>query len=443
MIEAGPYIKHVYGDEVSVILKSNYAGWLSFAIHTTISWPKSDVALEYDGNWYILKGIDVEDGRQVSGPCLLVPYGSVQNKKNTVLNTFKFVSMLGWFHGGVVDIEDYISGTRPIVYSGRPILGVTTGYGEHSFCCNYMPIIPNENTRKALAYWREGMKLQYLHDGYSFLSFYKVIESQFKNGKSKGNWITAAITTLSDKAKKRVDELGEQGVDVSSHIFKSGRCAIAHATDGEVRVDPDSVDDKRRLYKDKDVIVALARKYIKEELGIPTALDLLSSRNALIPLRKYISSEHINVLETGGSVLKKRLGLNETQVAISIWPNPPIKGFEKLSLKVIKACDGIMQVEATTKNKMITLTYYFDFMNKKVHTAIDESNLNTSVVPPELEISFLQYFKAVICNKVIELQLDSGEILTCEVVIPTNVDIGRTLQRVEARINELTIIQQA
>ncbi|EPY9864399.1 methylamine utilization protein MauJ [Vibrio cholerae] len=443
MIEAGPYIKHVYGDGVSVILKSKYAGWLSFAIHTTIAWPKSDVALDYDGDWYILKGIDVEDGRQVNGPCLLVPYLSSKDRNEKIKSTFKFVSMLGWFEGGVVDIEDYIYGTRPILYSGKPILGVTTGFGEHSFCCNYMPIIPDENTRKALAYWREGMKLQYLHDGYSFLSFYKVIESQFKKGKSKGNWITAALTTLSDKAKERVDELAEQGVDVGSHIFKSGRCAIAHATDGEERVDPDSIDDKWRLSKDKYVIVALARKYIKEELGVPTALDLLSSRNALIPLRKYISPEHFNVLEAGGSVLKKKLGLKEKHVSVSIWPNDPIKGLEKLFLEVVRACDGIVQIEATTKDDMLTLTYYFDFKNKSVHTALNKSGFKASEISPELEISYLKYFRAVICNKTIELQLDSGEVLTCEVVIPTNVDIGRTLEGVEARINELTAISEA
>ncbi|WP_404942972.1 methylamine utilization protein MauJ, partial [Pseudomonas brassicacearum] len=52
-----------------------------------------------------------------------------------------------------------------------------------------MPIIDQENIRKALAFWREGKRLDKVHDSYAFLSFYKVIESQFSEGKKKVTWI--------------------------------------------------------------------------------------------------------------------------------------------------------------------------------------------------------------------------------------------------------------
>ena len=68
--------------------------------------------------------------------------------------------------------------------------------GTKSFSCNHMPIIEQESVRKALAFWREGKRLDEVHDSYAFLSFYKVIESQFSDGKAKADWITANIEKL-------------------------------------------------------------------------------------------------------------------------------------------------------------------------------------------------------------------------------------------------------
>lgn len=119
MKECGAYIEHRFGKEVEDLLRQRSAGWLSFAIQTTIPWPQDDVAIKYDECWYILKGVEATSSH---GPCLILQCHSKEDRKQKVQKAYLFVSMLGWFKGGTVDVESYISGTHPILYGGRPIL---------------------------------------------------------------------------------------------------------------------------------------------------------------------------------------------------------------------------------------------------------------------------------------------------------------------------------
>jgi hypothetical protein len=190
-----------------------------------------------------------------------------------------------------------------------------------------MPVIQNDNTRRALAFWREGLRLAHIHDGYSFLSFYKVIESQFVRGKDKGNWINEAITTLTGKAGERVSELQAQQIDAGKHIFESGCCAVAHASlDGEL-VAPDIPEDRIRIAKDLEVIEELARKYIHEELQVPTDMDVYDNRDMLEPLYPYLDPAHIEELKRGGSVLRKKLAINGLRVSVNSWARKPPESF--------------------------------------------------------------------------------------------------------------------
>lgn len=434
MKEAGPYIEHRFDQGVEDILKNRGVGWLSFAIHTSIAWPQDDVALNYEGCWYILKGVDPSKNH---GACLLVQYDSEEDKKLKVKKTYLFASILGWFKGGVVDVENYISSSHPCIYGGSTILGLTTQAGTKNFSCNYMPVISSDKTRKALAYWREGIKLRNLHEGYSFLSFYKVIESQFTKGREKGNWITNAIPELTNTAKERVDELQNAKIDVSTHIFVSGRCAVAHATEGEENIDPDSVEDKLRLHKDMPIIIALARKYISEVLCVPTQLELLDLRDSLLPLKEIISHSHLQELKQGGSILRRKLELNKQIVSIAIWPDKPMPQLEKLRLEVIRAHNGIAHIYATSNNESLKLAFCLDFVNGKAHTNLEGSIIKANSTP-EQEVAYLEFTKNVICNQTIELHLESKEIITCEVVIPVNIDIGNSVRAIDSRIKELS-----
>lgn len=435
MIEPGPYIEHIFDEDVQPLYRQ-HRNWLTCSVHFSIAWPKKDVAITYDDTQFFLRGLKQLEENNV--PCISVRLLEDEDKFETLNKVYKFASILGWYNRGFVDISGYMTSSHPILYdAGGRIFAPTMQYEKYGFSCNYMPIIDDELTRKALAFWREGLKLEEVHKGYSFLSFYKVIESQFTKGRAKADWITKAIPTLTERALARVQELENKGVDVSKHVFASGRCAVAHASVGGKIIDPDIPEDKEQIAKDLDIIKGLAKKFIRENLGVPDRMDIFNNRNSLEPLNDYIDKEHLKTLKEGGSVLKKRLGLNGIKIAVNQWPMPTIKGLEDLSLSVNSAHNGIVILAAASQSKVV-LTFALDFINGKAHTQLESSGFdNTAPNHPANEIAFLNYQKAVIGNGLIELSFPNGNKVDCEVVIPMNIDIGRSFEAIDERIREL------
>jgi hypothetical protein len=183
----------------------------------------------------------------MSGSAITMRCGPDQANE-VIAKVYRFASALGWFKRGYVDVRRYVTGSHPILYSEPHSTTVLAG-GPDGFDCNYLPLIQDDQTRRALAFWREGSRLRHLHAGYAFLSFFKVLESQFKTTSQRVDWITAPITKLDGDAAKRVQELSTERGDVGKHIYESGRCAIAHAQFSDGRGDPDVPEDRTRLAK--------------------------------------------------------------------------------------------------------------------------------------------------------------------------------------------------
>lgn len=433
----GPYIPHLFGEPVTELYR-NHRGWLTAAVHCSIAWPERDVMVRYDGDDYFLRGLKQGDDRRAD-PCISMRCDGTQVHA-TLNKVYRFSSILGWFLRGYVDVTGYVTGSHPVLYgSGRQPYMTTMAGGPHGFNCNYMPVIRDDKTRRALAFWREGLRLHSIHDGYSFLSFYKVIESQFGKGKAKADWINQAIPTLDDEAGKRVQELLAQGLDVGSHIFESGRCAVAHASFDDDRGDPDIPEDRIRIGKDLSIIRALAKKYIAEVLGVPDEMDVHERRNRLLPIYVYLAPQHIEELQRGGSVSRRKLGLNGLHVAVNRWPDPPPEPFRDLTLSVVAAHDGVVTLRASSDAAKLVLAFDLDFLEGKAHTDIEGSGFVHPSLSGTLEgaVAVIEYQKAVIGNGIIEVCLPNGEKFDCEVVIPVNVDIGRTFEAMDKEIAAL------
>lgn len=185
-----PYVPHLFGEAAQEKLKSRY-GWLTAGVASSIAWPQDDVWALYDGHEYVLRG--TKSGEDKRPPCISTP--SHQREVDAAMTrVYLFASVLGWFKGGHVDVTGHIWGSGPILYGSRDTF-TTTLDGSKYFSCNYMPIIEDDQVRKALAFLREGRRLRYIHAPYSFLSFFKVVESQF-NSKDRVAWIEANLDQL-------------------------------------------------------------------------------------------------------------------------------------------------------------------------------------------------------------------------------------------------------
>jgi len=414
-----PYVPHVFGDGIENMLKAR-RGWLTAGVASSITWPSSDVCVEYAGDKYFLRGSELNG--KPSPPGITIACDG-NNRDDAIAKIYRFTSILSWFMGGYVDVSGYISGSHPCLYGDPRTVYSTLGIaGQKSFSCNHMPIIEEENVRKALAFWREGKRLEGVHASYSFLSYYKVIESQFDNSKKKVAWIEQAIDKLTDRAAKRVSELRSDNIDVSRHLFESGRCAVAHASlDGEI-VDPDIPEDRRRLSEDLVVMGEIARAYICEELKVPDSRSLYRERNRLEPWDSLLSDEILDGL-TCGKTPDNCDGLQGQEVSIGLWPDGSIDGLEKMTMHVDAIESGVVKVVLLNKRKTILLVFFLDYKNGKAHTNLEDGGLIYGENPPEESDvrAYATFFYNVLANGIAELRLEECEPIDCEVVIPVNI----------------------
>jgi hypothetical protein len=415
-----PYVPHIFGAEVERRLTSR-RGWLTAGVASSIPWPSSDVCVSYAGDQYYLRGTD--RGGTAAPPCITIACDQGQaNIDEAIAKIYRFTSILSWFEGGYVDVSGYISGSHAIRYGGRSVYSSMGIAGKKSFNCNHMPIIEHENVRKALAFWREGKRLAEVHDSYAFLSFYKVVESQFADGKAKGNWIKLNIAKLTDHAAKRVSELQAQSIDVSKHVYESGRCAVAHASlDGEI-VDPDIPQDRRRLSADLTIMEELARIFIRDELKVPDSRSLYRTRDRLEPWENLLPPAVLDVLKRGGKPAEVP-GLTGKSVSIGLWPDGPIPSLEKMTMHVDDIQNGVVKIVLINERKTILLVFFLDYRSGRVHTNLQDGGLLYAPQnkPDENDVrAYATFFYNVFANGIAELTCGSAEPINCEVVIPVN-----------------------
>lgn len=435
-MEFGPYIRHAWGDEVQDRLNGR-AGWLVTAVLHSIPWPETDVMVEYDGSTFFLMGICQNANQTAANLVIACPREEV-NDKMAVL--YKFCSILGWYKGGYVDIESHHWATIPIriqPFGGKPS-GPSQG-GRLGFDCNFLPIIADNGTRLALAFWREALRLRHVHESYSFLSFFKVIESQHRDGRARGAWIDGQLPTLTGAAGERVQELINQGLNASRHLYDSGRCAVAHATMGEEIVDPDLPADRIRLHGDIVIIKELAQRYISVVLKVPTESDTYDHRNRLAPVHVFVGQRMLERLAAGDTISRRSTGLHGQMVDVRAWAKAPDQQLHGLRLNVVSAYDGVVAMFAENPARTLAVAFAFDFRAGRAHTDLTASDYVRLDQGGEKDaaIAILNYRKEVLQNGLIELVFSGNEVVQCEVLIPVNIDIGGSVRRMDALIDRL------
>jgi hypothetical protein len=243
---------------------AEHGEWIVANVSTGTFWPITPQKVRWRGVdiWIlpIMRGF-------YPGLAINVPRGKSRGECEELL--LRFLSTLSWVEGRGFMVEGFSGGNLP-----RP-LGRDKERGFaicEEFDLSYCPEITDEKAMLALGLMREGHGLN--HVGYAFLSFYKILETAFPNDGRRIAWISASISGLTDfGVKEALDDIRAQGIttpeDIGTHLFKSGRCAIAHATRHPV-VDPDKPSDLRRLGSELPIVRSLAAKAIENVFGVET-----------------------------------------------------------------------------------------------------------------------------------------------------------------------------
>ena len=229
----------------------------------------------------------------------------------------------------------------------------------------------------------------------------------------------ASATTT--RAAKRVAELRADGVDVSRHLFDSGRCAVAHATLGGEIIDPDIPTDRRRLSADLVVIEELARSYIRDELKVPDSWSLYRTRDRLEPWATLLPQATIDTLKSGGTP-EEVSGLAGQTVSIGLWPDGAIAGLERMAMHVDAVENGVIKLVLINERKTILLVFFLEYKGGLAHTNLEDGGLlHGETKPDENDVrAYATFFYNVFANGIAELTIEGREPIDCEVVIPTN-----------------------
>jgi hypothetical protein len=414
-----PYVPHLFGEAAQAKLKSTL-GWLTAGVASSIAWPQEDVWVLYDSHEYVLRG--TKGGEDKRPPCISTPCAR-DEMDAAMTRVYLFASVLGWFKGGHVDVPGHIWGSGPVLYGSRDTF-TTTLDGSKYFNCNYMPIIEDDQVRKALAFLREGRRLRYVHEPFSFLSFFKVVESQFSS-KDRVVWIQANLDQLDGEAGKRVTELRAQGVDVGKHLFDSGRCAVAHASLGGAIVDPDIPADRRRIADDLEVMAGLASRYLKVEAGVPDDMALYENRDRTVPWHVLLPAETLEALQAGGTVSDvAALGqLQDTRVAVRLWPHDAPDCMRNMRLAAEGYAPGVITFLVVNERETVFLRFALDVANGRVHTMLEDGGVTDQfgeVTEADIE-HYTRYFHSAIGNALVELCIEGCDPVPCEIVIPVNI----------------------
>lgn len=439
-----PYIPHEFGEVVERFLRSR-PGWVSAAVSASIPWPSKDVWIKYAGDDFVLRGTG--NGEQRRAPSITVP-GSRNEIEACLGKIYRLTSVLGWFRDGYLDVVDVVSGSHPMSFGAqtRHAHASTGVWGDRSFDCNYMPLIEEDQVRIALAFWREGERLHGVHDAYSFLSYFKVIESQYREGREREQWFNENIEMMTGDAASRVAQLRADGEDVGLHLWNSGRNAIAHASFGRGIVDPDIPADRRRISADLVLMRELAKRYIAVDLGVPTSLSLHATRNRLAPWEQFIDPVALDQLKEGGTPESALLGFNERRLGLALWPDAPVEGLSNMVMYVDAVHDGYVRILVVNERMTIKFVFVLDFRHGRVHTQLDDSSLtmNSKYSPIEQDVrDFYYLFHRVIANAAVELRVAGCDPVDCEVVIPVNIIPRQPEEAVEEAVEAFRRMQGA
>jgi hypothetical protein len=292
----------------------------------------------------------------------------------------------------------------------------------------------------ALALYREGLNAD--QGFYRFLSFYKITNILRNQVAQQSDWINNNLQRVwNHRALERLEVLQQRGVDVGNYLSSEGRCAIAHAYEQPIR-DPDLPDDLFEVREDTRLIRGLAEVAIECELGVAS-------------MRK-IWQEHLYELagfrELFGRGLTVRLEEGQSVPASEFAPLPKISvrlrgherfpGLEALQAEVISVRNGVVVLGVRPPASCLHLLLALDFPGRTLELSLPALGIdrNHAAYRTEIEVGVLRFTKGLFGNGCLEIYVaDANRRLSHKTAfIPMNVDMRRTLDGFQARIDELS-----
>jgi hypothetical protein len=233
--------------------------WSHVGVKGSADWPDKETKIQFGGHELILRPATKDTEQSI--------HIALQEISDTdALNLINhFLSILTWCTDqGMENLYGWSGNPIPVSVprQSRPV-------GSSIAFLFYRNAENDPKTRLALALYREGRTINSIP--FEFLSYFKILNI-FWNDKTITEGLRNILSKISNtEARKRIDELRKEHNDVAAYLYKSGRCAIAHAYSTPI-VDPDDIADLHRLSKDLIIIKSVAEYLIENELHVSRSI---------------------------------------------------------------------------------------------------------------------------------------------------------------------------
>ena len=417
---------HMLFDEDASKYEREQGYWLTASVETAMSWTTEKTVVFFRGRRVLLL-----PGSEKTSPAVAIlnPNSSTMEDEDRTL-IHHFLSSLAWAEQRAIRVIGWLGGGRPFRYSIQGTLQTVA----RSFRIPYLPDSIDEETRLALALYREGLGLE--HIAYSFLSFYKVINLKHPSGKkAQKAWILKNLGMLDDdEAIARADQIAKSEGDVADYLYDSCRCAIAHAGLSPT-VNPEDMNDEVRLRNDLPLIQNLAQILIEREFGIQSVKTYLSQHlYCLAGFKCILGEDQVRKLMRGKAKYDS-IKITE-EFSIRLFRDGDYSPLEKMTAIPTVFKGGVLTLELNSLSGCVAVTLGLDFgkdlllFNPENGITIKDDN-SSSVCDEIAEVyRFLQdYYK----NGILEVWLPYQEkcIAWCSPYIPRNINLRGTLRNFE------------
>jgi len=234
--------------------------WLQIVIDTSIAFKEVTPCSYFSGRKgknFKFEGYDIIwfNGDEKCYPFIVIPYNDPADYSKEIEIGCRFLSLVAY------ELNRPIK--RLSIYAGKGLGRQPRKLGDHRVSADTLMDVSlpgNQKKKIALGLYREGLD-DSTNPFWACLSLYKIFELHFgKNTKAIQKWINANVGKVRNSgARERLKELRQRGKrSIGKHIYKSVRCAIAHAYKNPM-IDPDNTKDYDELRRDCWLLQDLAR----------------------------------------------------------------------------------------------------------------------------------------------------------------------------------------
>jgi hypothetical protein len=252
----------------------------------------------------------------------------------------------------------------PVMKDFYPAVAMKVPPGKSRF-----PEPTSDQALLALALMREGRGLN--HPAYAFLSFFRVLEVAFPDGRTRQAWIATNVANIDGVGvKEAFDRLARAGItDVGAHLFELGRCAVAHASRQPI-VDPDNPNDLRRLSSELPIITALARKAIEDELTVETSQTVYRKHlYELAGFKEILGPEIVGFLTRGEEVTEQRM-LEIPHISVRIRRREPYAPLGNLVCRALGQDGKLCHMRFGSTEGDVIFQFALDFGNERLEFSV-------------------------------------------------------------------------